>query len=78
MCRTCYLTGHSDEIQEFYDIGREVDTYRSAEELVDKAKFYLGHPDVAESLRDAGYRRALRDHTWKRRFEDLFQKIGLG
>jgi hypothetical protein len=78
MCRTCYLTGYSDEIQEFYETGKEIDTYRTAEELVDKAKFYLGHPEAAERLREAGYRRALRDHTWKRRFDDLFHKIGLG
>src|SRR5262249_46753228 len=27
MCRSCYLTGHSEEITEFYDVGREIDTY---------------------------------------------------
>jgi spore maturation protein CgeB len=76
MCRTCYLTGHTDEIEEFYKIGGEIDTYRTPEELVDKARFYLAHPTTAEKLREAGYRRALRDHTWKRRFEELFLKIG--
>jgi spore maturation protein CgeB len=77
MCRTCYLTGHTEEITEFYDVGREIDTYRSGEELVDKSKFYLRHSDAAEKMRDAGYRRALRDHTWRCRFEELFRKIGL-
>ena len=77
MCRTCYLTGHTDEIEEFYDIGREIDTYRTPEELVDKARYYLKHPDAAETLRDAGYRRARRDHTWTRRFEELFSRMSL-
>ena len=77
MCRTCYLTGATDEIKEFYEIGAEIDTYADAKELVDKAKFYLTHPQKAEALREAGYSRALRDHTWKRRFEELFSKIGL-
>jgi spore maturation protein CgeB len=77
MCRTCYLTGHNDEITELYMISREVDTYRDKSELVDKAQFYLANPDAAERLREAGYRRALRDHTWTRRFEELFAKIGL-
>ena len=77
MCRTCYLTGHTDEIEEFYDIGREIDTYRTPEELVDKARYYLQHPDAAERLRDAGYRRARRDHTWTRRFEELFSRMSL-
>lgn len=77
MCRACYLTGHSDEIAEFYDIGREIDTYRTPEELADKARFYLRRPNAAEELREAGYRRALQDHTWQRRFEELFSKTGL-
>ena len=77
MCRTFYLTGHNDEITEFYAVGREVETYRDKSELVDKTRFFLANPDAAESVRKAGYRRALRDHTWKRRFEDLFEKIGL-
>jgi hypothetical protein len=75
MCRACYLTGHTDEITEFYDVGREIETYRTPDELVDKTRFYLAHPDVAEKLREAGYRRALRDHTWKRRFEKLLACI---
>jgi hypothetical protein len=77
MCRTCYLTGYTDEITEFYELGKEIDTYRCAAELVEKARFYLGHPEAAENLREAGYQRARRDHTWVRRFEELFTKIGM-
>lgn len=77
MCRTCYLTGHTHEIEEFYEIGREIDCYRSAEELVDKVRFYLEHPTAAELLREAGYQRARRDHTWERRFQQLFSEINL-
>jgi hypothetical protein len=77
MCRTCYITGHSNEIAEFYDIGREIETYRSSEELIDKVRFYLDRGDAAEKLREAGYRRALKDHTWQRRFQELFRKIGV-
>lgn len=77
MARTCYLTGHTEEICEFYEVGREIDTYQSREEFVEKARFYLAHPDAAERLRQAGYERARRDHTWRRRFEQLFSAAGL-
>jgi spore maturation protein CgeB len=77
MCRTCFLTGHTEEISEFYDIGREIDTYRSPQELVDKTRFYLSNPQSAEKLRQAGYERAVRDHTWVRRFQQLFREIGM-
>ncbi|MBW4506927.1 MAG: glycosyltransferase [Scytonematopsis contorta HA4267-MV1] len=77
MSRTCYLTGYTEEITNFYELGKEIDTYHTAEELVDKTKFYLSHPAEAEKLRNAGYQRALSDHTWKRRFEQLFAAINL-
>lgn len=77
MSRTCYLTGDTDEIRQFYDVGREIDTYRTLDELVEKTRFYLNDTAAAERLREAGYRRARRDHTWTRRFEELFRKCGL-
>jgi spore maturation protein CgeB len=77
MCGTCYLTGHSEEIKEFYDVGQEIDTYCDTSELVDKLRFYLEHPNASAELRQAGYRRARRDHTWKRRFQKLFEGVGL-
>lgn len=77
MCRTCFLTAQTDEIEEFYEVGAEIDTYRTAEELIDKTRFYLSHPAAAEKLRAAGHARALRDHTWERRFQELFRKIGI-
>ncbi len=77
MCRTCYLTGYTDEIAEFYELGKEIDTYRSSDELVDKTKFYLSHPSQADQLREAGYQRARCDHTWRKRFEQLLRQISL-
>jgi spore maturation protein CgeB len=77
MCRVCYLTGYTEEIAEFYELGREIDTYKTPDELVDKCRFYLGNTAAAERLRDAGFLRARRDHTWGRRFEQLFAAIGL-
>ncbi len=77
MCRTCYLTGHTDEITAFYEVGKEIDTYRTPEELIDKTRFYLSHPDAAERLREGGYRRAVHNHTWTHRFTELFAKTRL-
>lgn len=77
MSRTCYLTGYTEEIEEFYELGKEIDTYNSIDELIDKTKYYLDHSSEAECLRSSGYERSLRDHTWVRRFQQLFKAIGL-
>jgi hypothetical protein len=75
MSRACFLTGHTDEITEFYEVGREIETYRTSDELADKVRYFLANPSAAEAMREAGYRRARRDHTWRRRFEELFSRV---
>jgi spore maturation protein CgeB len=72
-----YLVEHLDELQEFFEFGREIETYRSREEMLDKIRFYLGHDAERDRIRHAGRARCLRDHTWQRRFATVFQQIGL-
>jgi spore maturation protein CgeB len=67
-----YLTRYTAELEEYFVIGREIECYRSTEELVEKCRHYLAHPNERESIRQAGQRRCLADHTWERRFTKLF------
>ena len=67
MCGTFYLTEHQEELSEFFEIGREIETFHTEAELVDKARFYLTHDEAREKIRRAGHDRARRDHTWQKR-----------
>ena len=60
-----------------FEPGEEILTYQDEGELLDKVKYYLKHEDEGESIRIAGRQRALKDHTYQRRFEQLFREIGL-
>lgn len=77
MCGAMYFTNYCDELAEFYEPDKEVIVYRNEHELLDKVKYYLSHPGEAELVRQAGHKRALESHTYQRRFQDLFKKIGL-
>jgi spore maturation protein CgeB len=77
MCGALYCTGYLDELAEHFELDKEILTYRSQYELLEKARYYLAHPEEAERIRQAGRARALRDHTYHRRFQSLFQTIGL-
>jgi hypothetical protein len=77
MCRALYFPQYSDELSLYYDIAKEVISWQSLDELVDRIRYYLNHPTEGEKVREAGYRRARRDHTWDQRFRLLFRKIGL-
>jgi spore maturation protein CgeB len=78
MSGALYCTGYTDELAEFFEPDKEVLIYRNQHELLDKVRYYLAHQDEAEKIRQAGHARALRDHTYRRRFEALFREIGLG
>lgn len=78
MSGAVYLTGHTEELEEFFEPDREVATYRSEEELIEKAKRLVREPGEADAIRKAGRKRALADHTYHRRFGQLFEALGLG
>ena len=77
MCGALYCTGFSDEIAEMFEPGKEILTYSSYPEMVEIIKYYLLHDTEANQIREAGYKRALSDHTYHIRFKQLFQSIGL-
>ena len=72
-----YLMEYVAEIEEFFEVGREVVCFDGEQDLVDKARHYLGHDAERERIRAAGHRRARAEHTWERRFERFFRHAGL-
>ena len=77
MSGALYCTGYCEELAEYYEPGKEVLTYQSEHELLDKIRYYLRHPREAEEIRRAGRRRALECHTYQKRFQDLFKELSL-
>ena len=75
MAGAFYLTGWLEEMSLHYEVGKEIVCYRSVEEMVALSRHYLSHESDRERVRRAGHERARRDHTWQRRFEDLFQEL---
>lgn len=71
-----YMVEYMEELEEFFKIGEEVVCYTGPEDLADKIKYYLRHDSERETIRRAGYERCLRDHTWRKRFEKVFEEIG--
>lgn len=72
-----YMVEYMEELEEFFDIGKEVVCYHDKADLADKIQYYLVHEDEREAIRRAGHQRARRDHTWHKRFQDCFAEMGL-
>jgi spore maturation protein CgeB len=69
------LTQYVDGIENYFLPGKEIETFESKGELCDKIRYYLTHDKERELIRQAGYERAVREHTLKCRFDDIFQII---
>lgn len=78
MSGSFYLTSDNPDLRELYEVGREIETYRDIYDCVEKVKWYLEHDGERESIALAGRQRALNDHTWLRRFSDLFASLKAG
>jgi ubiquinone/menaquinone biosynthesis C-methylase UbiE len=63
-CGTLLITDYKDNLNELFEIGKEVVAYRSAEECVALVKYYQAHPDEAAAIAKAGQERTLRNHTY--------------
>ena len=72
-----YMVEYMRELEEFFEIGKEIVCYTDAHDLADKIEYYLRYDDEREAIRQAGFERCRRDHTWQKRFKDAFKSIGL-
>jgi spore maturation protein CgeB len=66
-----------EELEEFFEIGKEIICYESSQDLTEKITYFLKHDVERDRVRKAGRERCLRDHTWHKRFETVFQQMGL-
>ena len=77
MCGALYVTTFDPELQFWFNIGEEVLCYRTTDDLYDTIHYLMGNPQRMGEIREAAWRRAHREHTWQRRFEQLFEVMGL-
>jgi len=68
-CGALLVTDYKDNLNELFEIGKEVVAYRTPEECAALLKYYLGHPDEAEAVARAGQARTLRDHSYTSRMK---------
>jgi hypothetical protein len=69
------LTDWKANLQDLFDVGREVAAYRTAEECAEMIRHYLTHEEARQSMARAGQVRTLRDHTYRTRMQELIDIV---
>lgn len=76
-CGGFLLTSTTEDLENYYDFDRELVCYNGIQDLADKIRYYLSHEPEREAIARRGYERTLREHTYEKRFKEIFAKIGL-
>ena len=76
-CKAFVISGFSEDIPVAYKENEEMVFYYSIPDLIDKIKYYLAHDTEREAVARAGYERTLKNHTYERRFKEIFAKTDL-
>jgi hypothetical protein len=77
MAGAAYLTEAAPGLDALYEIGQEIETYRDAAELAEKASSLGRDPARRRALRERGQRRALADHTIARTLGRIADRLGI-
>jgi len=76
-CGSFLLTQDADGLRECYEDGKEVVIFKSAKDLILKIRYYLEREREREVIARAGYERTIKDHTYEKRFNEIFKTINL-
>lgn len=82
-CRTFEIAGagglqimeYRQAIEDCFEPDKEILTYHSVEELIDKINYYKRDPKASELIRTAANNRVLSSHTYRHRLTDIMQKL---
>ena len=76
-CQGFLLTEYADNLKDYYEIGKEIACFDGIKDCAEKIKYYVSHDKEREEIARAGYVRTVNNHTYEKRFNEIFKTIGL-
>lgn len=74
-CGGFVLTNHQPELDEFFDIGKDVEVFRSVEELKDKCSYYLTHEMERLKIAINGYKKIRDSFTYEHQLNKIISIV---
>ena len=72
-----YITGYHNDLKDYFELGKDIETYKSKEELLQKVQYYLNNEQEREKIAQTGYTKCLENYTSKKTYEKIFGYLGL-
>lgn len=65
------LTNFQSEIPEYFEAGKDLETFASQEELMEKIRYYLAHEQERQEIAQNGYRKAKEQYSLETRVKQI-------
>lgn len=77
-CGALLVTEEAPGLEELFEPGKEIITYRSFEEAYEKIRYFLRNDEERRRIAEAGYKRARNEHTFEHRVRRLIDVVAEG
>lgn len=74
-CKTFLLTNYTENLDKLFDIGNDLVTYESKNDLIEKINYYLNNDDERNRISENGYNNVINNHTFVNRAKDILDII---
>jgi spore maturation protein CgeB len=72
------LTETAPGLDQYFDVGTDIATFATPEELVSKARYFLANPEARDSMAHAGNNRVRAIHTYEHRLTEILERLQAG
>lgn len=72
-----YITHRNPDLLKLFEEGKEIECYETPAEAYAKISYYLKNADKRRRISRAGQKAAIARHSWDRRLNDTFSRLGL-
>lgn len=69
------LTNYQPELEEYFEIGKDLEVYHNLQELDEKIEYYLTHEEQRLSIAMNGYKKVHQHHSLRIRLAEVLQRI---
>ncbi len=76
-CHALVMTNYQEDLNKYFEDGKNLLVYSSMEEAMDKCKYYLRHEKEAEKIRQNGYKIVRDQFSYEHQLNQIWELSGL-
>lgn len=76
-CCALAMTNYQEDLQEYFEDGKDILVYQSTEEALDKCRYYLKHDKEADKIRQNGYKVVKDQFSYEHQLNRIWELSGL-